>query len=260
MHWVPPMGLQMDVKRVGGSGKFIRATFLLGNIPPKVYEDEVIAALHTGCIVRSLKSSAVSSTPHQGVQWSWVPHVELLNFVENPVDTSSRVTIVTTPAKGDGRCSGLVIGRDIVTGEETVYSSATDAADKNNLNDGAGHSRMCLALMQKLVDAARPANGKMFRSTSATKRWELPVHYKRDPEHVIETWPKGGGTPWIVMTDADGAVQGLYETMKAASRIEGIAYATIRKRVSNNTIGPDKMVWRRAKFGEYGAFVDCEQT
>ena len=129
-----------------------------------------------------------------------------------------------------------------------------------NLGNAIGTPKppVCEKLMKDhLVDKARPANGRTFRSYNSILRWQPPPYYKRQAGVVRENWPNQMSPPWLVCVDAEtGIVQGLYETRQTAAAIEGISYDTI-KTVANTGRVHNGWIWRTALDEEYAFWVPC---
>jgi hypothetical protein len=260
--WIPPQGMHIDLAGREGSLRYVRGVDSHGVV--RVYENATVAARHQPPLTaKPVTSSANNGVPYKGVQWSWVADTELsaMSDTHTDIDTAARVTLITLPARStaDGRGGGDVIQRDIWTGEEIVFSSASKAARKNAMPASPGFNTTIAAKMMKheVVDKTRPVNGRTFRSANATERWQVPHYYKRNPSNVYENWPTADNKPWFVTTDEDGKIIALYETKKCAAEIEGLSYDGIKTAFDTGLLKYGRL-WRQAEPGEYGVFVPCE--
>ena len=243
--WVPPEGFVFDPAHYEKShGKAVRATNASAN-EVRIFESRVAAAKILRCNKpRSLTDYIGTGKTFLGFVWTDVSVAEYGTWSAST--TSADRTPPTTAAPEDaginGRCNGKIIARDLTTGVEVLYDSATRAGAFNNISK---HS-----LDDNFIDKPRQVRGKHFRSFTATRYWRPPSYFKFDAT-LFEKKTNG----YVVSVDEVGGITAMYESVKAAAQLEGRKVWSIQQYL-NSGKAYNGRVWRSATAEEYDVWHD----
>jgi hypothetical protein len=242
-YWVPPQGLRYDpVQTIKHTDGYVKAT---SDQETYIYESKTVAAAYVGVDVNTISYHLKRGTPCQGFMWSDLAEHEVGTWSTASQPSPSQLFPMDRPNSGaNGRCKGKIIARDLSTGAETIYSSVSDAALRDN--NPCAHS-----LEKSFIDKPRQANGKHFRSFDAGRYWQVPTCLRYDASTFVT---KTDG--YVICTDVDGSNVCMYESMNAA-RLDGYDRASVAQHIKSGKPYRNKL-WRKAREDEYDTFVTCE--
>ena len=159
-------------------------------------------------------------------------------------DTPFLSTTVTK--KVDNRTRGRVVAQNIETGEKREFGSSTAAADFFKMNR--------VVMLNDIVNKQRQAFGHKFRFIDAEKEWIPPPYFKYEKDSYETKIQKD----FIVQKDRNGAILGLYESQKAASKILGIPRMRIGDHIQAHRIDEDGNTFHFATPEECGEWVEIQ--
>ena len=246
-YWVPPEGFVFDPAHYEKShGKAVRAT---KGSEVRVFESRVAAAKIMQCSkTRTLSDYIGTSKEFMGFVWTDVQVAEYGSWKttgDEPTSDATEPTAVTLEDAGvNGRCNGKIIARDLATGVEVIYDSATRAGAFNNI---CKH-----ALDLTFVDKPRQVRGKHFRSFTATRYWSPPPYFKFDTSSFER---KTNG--YVVSVDEGGNIIGMYESVKAAAQLEDIKLWKVQQYINSDKVCHGRL-WRSATTEEYDVWQGIE--
>jgi hypothetical protein len=247
--WVPPDGFVFDPEHYERShGKPVRAT---SESEVRIFESRIAAAkILRYNRPRMLGDYVGTRRPFLGYVWTDVTISEYGTWSlpeDDPNTSTSTSTSIPTRVILDdsginGRCNGKVIARDLTTGVEVIYDSATRAAAFNNI---CKHS-----LESNFIDKPRHVRGKHFRSFTATRYWSPPAYFKFD----ASSFEKKSNGP-VVATDEMGEITVLYESVKVAAQLEGAKRWSVQQYLNSGKPCRGR-IWRSATAEEYDTWRD----
>ena len=246
--WIPPSGFTFDpeIHEIVTVDRYIKSTNVADGTV-QIYESITAGGRFNSIAARTLSDHIDDNVPFEGKIWTSLSIGSCGHMVSSSEGIDSPVIHVVKADKSfSGRSNGQIIMRNLLTGDETTYTSQAKAAAYNNLTP---HT-----LRDTYIDKPYQAYGKHFRTTLATKAWVPPTYYKYDATAFYKkAHLKDDG--YIVSTLLDGTDKIMYDCRKAASQIENIHISSITQFVNTGKPSGNR-VWRYATPDEYETWTD----
>lgn len=247
-HWVPPDNYVICAGYVE-KGRPV-PVIARSATETRVYESKSAVARVMGLHRRTLHDHMNKDTEYGGFKWSEVLHDDLGRWSEDPADLADGLTMVQPLIEQDpesgksGRCNGKVIGRDLRTGRDRVFSSASKAAVE------VGISTHCL--LDQFVNKRRQAKGMVFRTFDAERVWQPPPAFRYSLEKVakrVEFFVKA-------IDPETHEVTGIYEGPQATEDVDDFPATTVRQFLdTNKPVGRVRRIWSKASEEDCGTWI-----
>lgn len=245
-YWIPPVGFQFSSKyEKVRSRQAVKAT---SAIEVRIYESKTAAATILRIIARTLGDNVNTGQPYLGFIWTEVPIEEYgswSNEVTKPEDDTKagaqHVTFVNAEDTGDdGRCNGKIVRRHLVTGNENVYDSITQAAARNRISPHA---------LKNFLDKPRQLRGYAFRLITDARFWAPPSIFRYAPDTFEK---KSSGL--VISTCETSGERLMYESTHAAASLLSISVWGIQQFIGSES-SHNGLRWAKAHASEYEVWM-----